>query len=191
MSYGMRAKPKKGGPTDRQRLTPLTTGARQTPLYGNKGIGGQDGTGLKHTKKGLQYDDKRIENGEPDAADLEQKLALENSVTTSSGRRALEIRDHALRSGRVPPVVAFDMAISGDPIGPRDDLEGRRLPGPRELRSLCTGEHGGAVKGSSRDPLVPGLPLPPVIPDFMAKGDITRNNGSGATPSTAASSKRT
>ena len=34
MSYGMRAKPKQGGAVDRQRLTPLTTGARQTPLYG-------------------------------------------------------------------------------------------------------------------------------------------------------------
>ena len=84
MSYGMRAKPKKGGAVDRQRLTPLTTGARQTPLYGNKGIGGQDATGLrKHTKKGLQYDDRRVDQGEsPMRPDLEAKLQLENSVTT-------------------------------------------------------------------------------------------------------------
>ena len=188
MSYGMRAKPKKGGATDRQRLTPLTTGARQTPLYGNKGIGGQDGTGLKkHTKKGLQYDDKRIENGEsPMRPDLEQKLALENSVTTlllEGGEADWKYEITPYVPGECHPVVFFDMAISGDPIGRiemtlRDDVCPKTC---ENFRSLCTGEHGDVVKGSSREPLwYRGCRFHRVIPDFMAQGgDITRNNGSG------------
>ena len=188
MSYGMRAKPKQGGAVDRQRLTPLTTGARQTPLYGNKGIGGQDDTGLrKHTKKGLQYDDRRVDQGEsPMRPDLEAKLQLENSVTTlllEGGEADWKYEITPYVSGECHPVVFFDMAISGDPVGRiemtlRDDV----CPETCEnFRCLCTGERGDLVRGSSRQHLwYKGCRFHRVIPDFMAQGgDITRNNGSG------------
>ena len=188
MSYGMRAKPKQGGAVDRQRLTPLTTGARQTPLYGNKGIGGQDDTGLrKHTKKGLQYDDRRVDQGEsPMRPDLEAKLQLENSVTTlllEGGEADWKYEITPYVPGECHPVVFFDMAISGDPVGRiemtlRDDV----CPETCEnFRGLCTGERGDLVRGSSRQHLwYKGCRFHRVIPDFMAQGgDITRNNGSG------------
>ena len=188
MSYGMRAKPKQGGAVDRQRLTPLTTGARQTPLYGNKGIGGQDATGLrKHTKKGLQYDDRRVDQGEsPMRPDLEAKLQLENSVTTlllEGGEADWKYEITPYVPGECHPVVFFDMAISGDPVGRiemtlRDDV----CPETCEnFRCLCTGERGDLVRGSSRQHLwYKGCRFHRVIPDFMAQGgDITRNNGSG------------
>ncbi|KAH8052219.1 peptidyl-prolyl cis-trans isomerase [Aureococcus anophagefferens] len=188
MSYGMRAKPKQGGAVDRQRLTPLTTGARQTPLYGNKGIGGQDDTGLrKHTKKGLQYDDRRVDQGEsPMRPDLEAKLQLENSVTTlllEGGEADWKYEITPYVPGECHPVVFFDMAISGDPVGRiemtlRDDV----CPETCEnFRCLCTGERGDLVRGSSRQHLwYKGCRFHRVIPDFMAQGgDITRNNGSG------------
>ena len=188
MSYGMRAKPKQGGAVDRQRLTPLTTGARQTPLYGNKGIGGQDDTGLrKHTKKGLQYDDRRVDQGEsPMRPDLEAKLQLENSVTTlllEGGEADWKYEITPYVPGECHPVVFFDMAISGDPVGRiemtlRDDV----CPETCEnFRCLCTGERGDLVRGSSRQHLwYKDCRFHRVIPDFMAQGgDITRNNGSG------------
>ena len=85
--------------------------------------------------------------------------------------------------GECHPVVFFDMAISGDPVGRiemtlRDDV----CPETCEnFRCLCTGERGDLVRGSSRQHLwYKGCRFHRVIPDFMAQGgDITRNNGSG------------
>ena len=185
MSYGMRAKPKQGGAVDRQRLTPLTTGARQTPLYGNKGIGGQDDTGLrKHTKKGLQYDDRRVDQGEsPMRPDLEAKLQLENSVTTlllEGGEADWKYEITPYVPGECHPVVFFDMAISGDPVGRiemtlRDDV----CPETCEnFRCLCTGEKGNAPSGKSLH--FKGSSFHRVITGFMCQGgDFTRGNGTG------------
>jgi len=184
----MRAKPEKGGAVDRQRLTPLTTGARQTPLYGrDSGIGGNDGTGLrKHQKRGLQYDDARIANGEsPMRADVEQKV-LENSVTTlmlEGGEADWKYEITPYVPGENHPVVFFDIEVSGDAIG-RIEMTLRDDACPKtceNFRALCTGERGDVVKGSSRQHLwYKGCRFHRVIPDFMAQGgDITRNNGSG------------
>mmetsp|Transcript_26132 Transcript_26132/g.78435 ORF Transcript_26132/g.78435 Transcript_26132/m.78435 type:complete len:280 (+) Transcript_26132:214-1053(+) len=188
----MRAKPRKGGPEDRQRLIPLTTGARQSALYGKgggAGTGAVDDSALRrHTKKGAQYDDARAAKGEnPMRADLAQKMIeAERSVTQKlleGGEEDWKYELVPYQPGDCHPVVFFDIEISGAPTGRvemtlREDLCPRTV---ENFRCLCTGERGDLVKGERRSHLwYKGCRFHRVIPDFMAQGgDITRNNGSG------------